>query len=248
MLSVIHLDENTREILLKKEKRIKEITNEAYTLIGKELKEAQQLLANHGYGCFGEWVRTSIGMSKGHAYRLIYRYELINENPAIASYLEDLPVSLLYEVSKPLYKGTDVGSLVRNAVLKGEVRSLKAFKELKRTIDNKDIRAESKSVISGLTRAIDGPIYCSTCAIDCSPIVNWHHIVPINSGGDNSEGNLTPLCPNCHTIIHRALTKKSAELNVGDWINRNFTVDKSQKILRLIEIANLNTNEGSVVA
>ncbi|MCY7711243.1 HNH endonuclease [Bacillus safensis] len=248
MLSLIHLDENTRDALLKKEKRIKEITNEAYTLIGRELKEAQQLLANHGYGCFGEWVRTSIGMSKGHAYRLIYRYELISENPTIASYLEDLPVSLLYEVSKPLYKGTDVGNLVRNAVLKGEIRSLKAFKELKKTIDNKTTRTDSKSVTSKLTKDIDGPIYCSTCDIDCSPIVNWHHIVPIHFGGDNSEDNLTPLCPNCHTIIHRALTKKGVELNVGDWIIRNFTVDKSQKILHLIEIANLNTNEGSVVA
>ncbi|WP_353856709.1 HNH endonuclease signature motif containing protein [Bacillus sp. Bos-x628] len=73
-------------------------------------------------------------------------------------------------------------------------------------------------------------------------------MVPVSSGGDNKESNLTPLCPNCHTLIHRALTVRSSELNVGYWITRNFTVDKSRKILRLIELANLSTDEGSVVA
>ncbi|AOY76893.1 DUF3102 domain-containing protein [Clostridium formicaceticum] len=80
---------------------MREIVGRAYTDLGRELKEAQDKLAQHGYGCFGEWLE-SIGFKQRNAYRLIERYEkLILPNWHNRELLEDLPVSLTYEISKP---------------------------------------------------------------------------------------------------------------------------------------------------
>lgn len=32
-----------------------------------------------------------------------------------------------------------------------------------------------------------------------------HHVVPRSAGGTGSVDNMVTLCPNCHTIAHRAL-------------------------------------------
>ncbi|WP_353854738.1 hypothetical protein [Bacillus sp. Bos-x628] len=148
------VDEVTKEFLLKKEKRIKNVVHDAYTLIGKELKEAQQTLAKNGYGCFQEWVRTCLGIGVNKAYGLIHRYEFINKNPTIADYLESLPVSLLYEITKPSVEMSELRLKAKNAVLKGEVRTLKAFKDLIKTVETKASRSESKAVIDKLTKDI----------------------------------------------------------------------------------------------
>lgn len=46
------LDINTAEFLQQKENNMREIVGKAYTELGRELKEAQERLAKHGYGCF----------------------------------------------------------------------------------------------------------------------------------------------------------------------------------------------------
>lgn len=64
------LDGSTADFLQKKEDNMREIVGKAYTELGRELKEAQDELAKHGYGCFEEWY-TSVGFKRQNVYRLI---------------------------------------------------------------------------------------------------------------------------------------------------------------------------------
>jgi hypothetical protein len=90
---------------------MREIVGKAYTKItyfvtdlGRELKEAQDRLAGSRYdGVFVKWFE-SIGFKKDKVYDLIRRYNLvfgISESGGDISLIEDLPVSLTYEIAKP---------------------------------------------------------------------------------------------------------------------------------------------------
>jgi hypothetical protein len=94
------LDEATAIFLKTKEDTIRVIAGNAYTLIGQHLKESQDRLALNRHGCFQEWVE-SIGFKKQTAYKLIQRYNLIVHNMDNRNLIEDLPLSLSYEISKP---------------------------------------------------------------------------------------------------------------------------------------------------
>ncbi|WP_234015353.1 hypothetical protein [Bacillus velezensis] len=62
------------------------------------MKEAQDMLAKNGYGCFRSWIE-SLGMKKDAVNRLINRYDLIVANCDDQELIEDLPVSLTYEIA-----------------------------------------------------------------------------------------------------------------------------------------------------
>ncbi|MGG4030829.1 hypothetical protein ABEV77_15580 [Bacillus subtilis] len=124
------VDQSTAEFLKQKEFNMREIVGKAYTELGRELKEAQDMLAKNGYGCFESWI-ASIGMKRDSVRRLINRYELISANCANqAELLEDLPLSLTYEISRPSSESTDSKKQAKEAVLNGEVKTLKEYKEL----------------------------------------------------------------------------------------------------------------------
>ncbi len=124
------LDDSTAEFLRNKEIRMREIVGKAYTELGKELKEAQDRLSNHGYGCFREWCESN-GIKKTAATRLIQRYELIASNWGNRKeLLEDLPVSLTYEIARPSAESTEPKRQAKQAVLNGEVKTLKEYREL----------------------------------------------------------------------------------------------------------------------
>jgi 5-methylcytosine-specific restriction endonuclease McrA len=61
-------------------------------------------------------------------------------------------------------------------------------------------------------------LYGHKCAI-CNKYhsdLQIHHIVPICSGGSNDIANLIPLCPECHTIVHRmARNRKYVDVLCG---------------------------------
>ncbi|HCJ57508.1 MAG TPA: hypothetical protein DHV55_09225 [Clostridiaceae bacterium] len=67
--------------------------------IGKELKEAQDRLANNKTGTFQAWV-TSIGFSKPNAYNYIQAYDYIVQNMDDISVAENIQPSLLFAISK----------------------------------------------------------------------------------------------------------------------------------------------------
>lgn len=48
---------------------------------------------------------------------------------------------------------------------------------------------------------------CSVCGYNLYPIQQLHHKKQVAYGGDNSEDNLTILCPNCHSAVHRGYIK-----------------------------------------
>ncbi|OTQ84936.1 hypothetical protein BG30_12315 [Bacillus subtilis subsp. subtilis] len=124
------VDQSTADFLKQKEFNMREIVGKAYTELGRELKEAQDMLAKNGYGCFESWI-VSIGMKRDSVRRLINRYELISANCANqAELLEDLPLSLTYEIAKPSSESTESKKQAKEAVLNGEVKTLKEYKEL----------------------------------------------------------------------------------------------------------------------
>src|SRR5690625_4137016 len=95
------LDESTADFLRQKESNMREIVGKAYTELGKELYEAQQRLSKNGYGCFSEWCK-HIGFNNVQANRLIQRYSMITKcNERTQELLEDMPVTLSYEIARP---------------------------------------------------------------------------------------------------------------------------------------------------
>ncbi|MFH6684970.1 hypothetical protein RI119_19125 [Bacillus amyloliquefaciens] len=140
------VDQSTADFLKQKEFNMREIVGKAYTELGRELKEAQGLLAKKGYGCFQVWVR-SLGFSEDKAEKLINRYQLITENFGEQQMIEDLPVSLTYEIAKPSSESTESKKQAKEAVLNGEIKTLKEYKELEAKLrkaeeDNKNLSYE----------------------------------------------------------------------------------------------------------
>ncbi|QDP99185.1 hypothetical protein FOH38_00720 [Lysinibacillus fusiformis] len=123
------LDESTADYLRRKELNMREIVGKAYTALGKELKEAQDTLAKNGYGCFEEWYTKALGMNRKMVSRLIQRYDLIVTNCHEQELLEDLPVSLTYEVAKPSADSTPSKAQAKLEVLNGDIDTLKEYRE-----------------------------------------------------------------------------------------------------------------------
>ena len=120
------LQSEMANFLKQKETKMKEIVGSAYTRIGKELKDAQDKLSQNGYGCFQEWYE-SLGFKKNKVYNLINRYELIVGNSNNQNLIEDLPLSLSYEIAK---KSADPE--LKQKVLDGDITSHKEFQKLKK--------------------------------------------------------------------------------------------------------------------
>ena len=117
------LDEQTAIFLRQKELNMRNIVGNAYTELGRELKEAQEALSNHRNGIFEEWY-TSLGFKKRTVYNLIQRYELIVQNLHNKDLIEELPASLTYEISKP-----SANEELKQKVLAGEIKTLKEYRE-----------------------------------------------------------------------------------------------------------------------
>src|SRR5699024_10092614 len=116
------LPDNLTTFLRKKESNMREIVGKAYTELGRELKEAQDELAKNGYGCFQAWIE-SVGFKRNKAYDLIRRYETIIRisDDQQRQMLEDLPVSLTYDIAKPSAESTPAKAQAKSEVLSGEI-------------------------------------------------------------------------------------------------------------------------------
>ncbi|MEK5166200.1 hypothetical protein NYE69_28245 [Paenibacillus sp. FSL R5-0527] len=136
------LDSETSDYLQQKEQSMRNIVSQAYTDLGRELSEAKDALAKRGYGCFEEWY-TSLGFKKDQVYRWIGRHELILANCEKRELIEDLPLSLTYEISKPSANPEAV-----DAVLSGNIKTHKEYKELV-----KSLKAAEKAAAEAEKRA-----------------------------------------------------------------------------------------------
>lgn len=143
------LDISTAEFLQKKETNMREIVGKAYTELGRELYEAQQKLTRQGSkydGVFEKWY-TSIGFKRQKVYDLISRFNLIQNSEEVSEQLEDLPVSLIYEIAKPSAESTESKRQAKQAVLNGDVKTLKEYKELEKELRQ---ATEDKQVLGQL--------------------------------------------------------------------------------------------------
>lgn len=122
------IDANTAEYLKEKEFSIKNIFSKAYTELGEILAESQEKLANHNGGIFEKWYE-SLGFKKDKVYRLIGRYKLVVANSENRIIIENLPLSLSYEIAKETCPNE-----LKERVLNGELKTLKEFNEAKEVV------------------------------------------------------------------------------------------------------------------
>ncbi|WP_305455498.1 hypothetical protein [Bacillus mycoides] len=141
------LDISTAEFLRNKENNMHEIVGKAYTELGRELYEAQQKLARQGSkydGVFEKWY-TSIGLKKTSVYNYINRFNLVQQLNEVdkKERVEELPNNLTYEIAKPSAESTEPKRQAKQAVLSGEVKTLKEYraleKELRQANEDKQI-------------------------------------------------------------------------------------------------------------
>lgn len=141
------LDETTAEFLRKKESNMREIVGKAYTELGRELNEAQQELRRQGSpeGVFMEWYQ-SLGFKKDNVSRWINRYKLFAkcEEPT-QQLIEELPVTLSYEIAKPSAESTPEKAQAKAEVLSGEIDTLKAYKERIKQLEQAKEMAEQQA-------------------------------------------------------------------------------------------------------
>src|SRR5690625_3822731 len=145
------LDESTADFLRQKESNMQQIVGKAYTELGKELYEAQQRLASHNKyeGVFEKWY-TYLGWKKVTVYNLINRFELVQNlnNIDDVERIEELPVSLTYEISGKSSESTPAKSQAKSEVLAGDIATLKEYreriKELERKAEHAEQRAEAE--------------------------------------------------------------------------------------------------------
>ncbi len=139
------VDEQTADFLRRKETNMREIVGKAYTDLGRELKEAQERLSsrNKYEGVFDKWVK-SIGMNKAQAHRLMNRYELVTKCDE-KDLLEDLPVSLTYEIAKPSAESTPEKAQAKAEVLAGNIDTLKEYRERIKELEQENEQKEQRA-------------------------------------------------------------------------------------------------------
>ena len=105
---------------------ILDTTKTYFTEIGMYFKKAQSLYAKNKTGRFEAFIE-STGYKRDTVYRLISRYDLIVANCDDSKAIEELPLSLSYEIAKP---NTDPE--LKEKVISGEIKSLKELEEWKK--------------------------------------------------------------------------------------------------------------------
>lgn len=94
--------------------------------VGEVLYQAQQALANHDNGVFGQWVESK-GISRRNAYNYINSYKVVQNlhNPKEREIFLKQPKSLQFEMSKP-----SAFPEVNQAVFDGDITTHKQYKEM----------------------------------------------------------------------------------------------------------------------
>lgn len=54
---------------------------------------------------------------------------------------------------------------------------------------------------------------CCNCGKECGKEIEYHHIVPLERGGNDIESNLAAVCYECHTRVHFPFERKKPERN-----------------------------------
>ncbi|MDA2617905.1 hypothetical protein PDQ07_08255 [Bacillus cereus] len=144
-----HIDDEMASFLLRKENNIKGIVAKAFTDLGKELYEAQKALAgkNQYDGVFLRWL-SYMNYPQRTAYELINRYEEVLRIPQEQlEVFEALPITLSKKNSSKSSESTEPKRQAKQAVLNGEVKTLKEYRELEKELRQAN---EDKQVLGQL--------------------------------------------------------------------------------------------------
>lgn len=144
-------EQETLDYLKNQTVKLNSSMSKAYTEVGQIFSETQKELANNKNGVFESWY-TELGFNKKQVYRWIMRYEFIScQNDTIKNLIENLPVTLSYEISNPRCDKELV-----ERVLRGEITSLREFNEAKqlsyKEVENKESIPETVNINSILSR------------------------------------------------------------------------------------------------
>lgn len=130
------VDDVTARQLKQHEAAMKTSITMAAQVWGRELYEAQQELANHYQGKFGEWY-TSLGLDKHDVYDLINQFTFSEnlDNPKQIENFNNAPKMLRLDMVKK-----SAPEEAKQAALNGDIKSHKEFKEMERRLKAKDAK------------------------------------------------------------------------------------------------------------
>ena len=136
------IDNDTAEFLKEREYTINGIAEDARIKIGKELKKAQDKLANHHEGVFVKWYESG-GLDKHQVYYYINlnQFSTNLENTQKDNFLND-PKSLQKEVMKK-----NAPEELKQKVLDGDITTHKEYKKLQRDkeeLEQQNIQLQSQ--------------------------------------------------------------------------------------------------------
>ncbi len=128
------------------EQVIKQETVGYFTILGAKFKEAQELLSKYGNGEFECWY-TMLGFKRQTVYHLIQRYDFIC-SPTVggrSDVIEELPLTLSYEISKPsappeLVQRVLEGDITTNAEYQKLMKELETAKQKLNEVNRENIR------------------------------------------------------------------------------------------------------------
>ena len=147
------VDDDIATFLQDKANKITEIRIKSVIAIGKELREAQDKLANHNKykGCFVKWVEAT-GIKKSTAYDYIRAYDYVVRNSENIIDFENIQPSLLFAVSKP-----SAPTELQKAVMDGDITTHKQYKDLEAKLKSEQeaARAASQAIEAAVGRMND---------------------------------------------------------------------------------------------
>ena len=111
-----------REAVIRK--NIKTMSDSAY-VIGEQLTEAHEELANYRNGTFFEWCE-SIGIKRTSAQDFMSYYDFICRNAANKTMLESLPKRLIVDANRP-----STPQALKDGVAQGDITTLAEFRDMK---------------------------------------------------------------------------------------------------------------------
>lgn len=128
------VDNETAIKLEKYEKQLNRIYNSYSIEVGEVLYNAQEELSNYGDGTFIKWAESK-GIKKASVYNYINAYKFVQQldKPEDKETFLTQPKKLQYAMSKPSAREE-----INQAVLNGEVKSSKEYKELERQLKQRD--------------------------------------------------------------------------------------------------------------
>ena len=140
------VDNETADFLKEREYTINGIAEDARIKIGKELKKAQDKLANHDKGVFYKWFESG-GLNKHQVYYYINLVELSTnlDNVQKDNFLS-APKSLQKEVMKK-----DTPDSLKQKVLDGDITTHKEYKQLQQ--EKSELEQEKSQLESQLEQA-----------------------------------------------------------------------------------------------